>query len=293
MARLNTTNHKIKNDHHPLSIDLFNNNNLQKDNFHITNPFNNKKHVQQLEPIIPLLRDRNKNQAIEKSKLHPKKDLNFLFPSKKGLRQKPSLLLRDTNKNYHDKNLLSSFISSSSSSLSDDEEVIEDIIFKQDMPYKNIDRYPKKKNTIIPRKPSHYVNTFSSISFDDDDNDDNCGLSNIYHYTNSDNISTTTLESISKEYKIPNSKQRSVHGSIHELSYKIPNSKQRSVHGSIHELSSSHRKKIANLKTLKKTNYRNTIKNNPPLSYDSSQDPIIWMGPCFGDILPSSNINSD
>lgn len=55
---------------------------------------------------------------------------------------------------------------------------------------------------------------------------------------------------------------------------------------SIHELSAIHRKKLETLKTLRKTNYRNTLTQCEPITYDSSQDPIIIMGSSYGDILP-------
>ena len=101
------------------------------------------------------------------------------------------------------------------------------------------------------------------------DEDDDSSLSYKSHYYTNGNVNNTTLEPISTEYKVNNREKRSIHGSIHEIS-------------------STHREKIANLKTLRQTNYRNTIKNNPPVSYSNSQDPIIWLGPCFGDILSSS-----
>jgi hypothetical protein len=104
--------------------------------------------------------------------------------------------------------------------------------------------------------------SFFSMSFDNDD-------SNVLNEAIADNTETIT-ESINEQ--IPT-----------ELTVSCRENR------SIHELSSIHRKKLEVLKTLRKTNYRNTLMQCETVTYDSSQDPIIIMGSSYGELLPNNN----
>jgi hypothetical protein len=183
---------------------------------------------------------------------------------KKHNRQKPSLVLRKPNNEI------------SLTSTSAVNPVSETILFKQDMPHKKVvslsspinfktlnNPIEGKSETIQDRrsmidKKSNSV-SFYSISFDE---------------TNDYSISNEPIY------------EESQYNDELILQPKYVSCRE---NRSIHELSKIHRKKLENLKTLRKTNYRPTLTNRQTITYDSSQEPFIMMGPSYGNIIQKNN----
>jgi len=250
------------------------------DNFCHINPMkidlSSSDNLNHINPMKIDLKKMDNDSIFNSTELKMKEKLGVVSSNKRQLmnslqtsllnkhnRQKPSLVLR---KPSNEMSLTSPHAVNP---------VSERILFKQDMPHKKVVslssplnlkalNYPieGKSETIQDRKSmidkkSNSV-SFYSISFDE-----------------------------TNDYSIPNepiSEESQCNDEL-TLQPKVSCRENRSIH----ELSAIHRKKLENLKTLRKTNHRPTLTNRQTITYDSNQEPIIMMGPSYGSIIQKNN----